>query len=264
MPTRKKPYKMTPARRAAARASIRIANAARLARRLPYVMTPRRQAAALANLRRAKASPLSRGSCFRHGLYSASLRATMVRAGESLAEFERHRRLFERAFRFPSFLRSEEPHELIRAAGELFWRRLRAYRGFARHETQQLWRALRRAPEANALTAGRALELACGLMGVFHAHYPARKPLERVNRRAEDLLEAIMEKRRGEGTRFRVLRWQRGWLSRLGAKPTALLHNPLLSRRMLANGRRTILAASAAARNAWPRNWPARNTAGST
>ncbi|MBZ5542987.1 MAG: hypothetical protein LAO07_04820 [Acidobacteriia bacterium] len=230
----KKPYQMTPARLRAARASIRIANAARLARRLPYILTPRRQAAAVANLRKANASPRARGNCFHHGLYCASLRSTIRRAGESLAEFERHLRLFERAFRFPSFLRSEEPRGLIRAAAEVFWRRLRAYRGLARYEAQQLRRVLRRAPEASALTAGRAADLVYALRYVFYAHHPARKPLERVNGRAEDLMEAIVAKRTGKATRFQILRSEQGWLDRLDTKPPALLHNPLLSQRMWA------------------------------
>jgi len=230
----KQPYHLTPARLAAARASLRKANAVRLSRRYIYFMTPRRQAAAMGNLRKAHASPLARGNRFRHGLYCASLRATILRAGESLTEFEQHLKLFARAFRFPSFLRAREPRELIRAAGELFWRRLRAYRGFARHEAQQLRRALSQAPEGSLLSAGGALDLAHGLLEIFHEHITASKPLARVNRRAEDLLQAIMEKRWDEGTRFRILRWKRGMRSKLDDKPPGLLHNPLLSRRMLA------------------------------
>jgi hypothetical protein len=196
-------------------------------------MTPRRQATALANLRRANASPRARGNYFHHGLYCASLRGTIRHAGESREEFDRHLRLFARAFRFPSSLRAEEPRELIRAA-ELFWRRLRAYRGFARHEAQQVWRLLHRAPQGSAMRAEYALELSRALIEVFHTHYAARGPLERVNRRAEDLMETLGAKRTGQTRRFRILREAQGWLARLGAKPPALLHNPLLSQRMLA------------------------------
>jgi tetratricopeptide (TPR) repeat protein len=222
-------FVVTPRRREAMRANLVKARAAIEVRGRPYRRTAKRLAAARANLRQAQAARAARGSPLRHGLYCASLRRSLGRAGESPEEFEQHLRLFRRAFEGRPEAASPDPNlaRLVQAAAEVTWRRLRAYRGLAQCEVRAFRRTLAGAPVAESLSADEAGYLGLELLFNLRNYERAFPCIRRLNRRLEDILDAVLQ-RRSRGSRpLKVVRKARLRQPISTSLPLSVVNNPL-------------------------------------
>ncbi len=222
-------FVVTPRRREAMRANLVKARAALQEGAYYYRRTAKRLAAARANLRQAQAARAARGSPLRHGLYCASLRRSLGRAGESPEEFEQHLRLFRRAFAGRLEAASPDPNlaRLVQAAAEVTWRRLRAYRGLAQCEVRAFRRTLAGAPVAENLSADEAGYLGLELLFNLRNYERAFPCIRRLNRRLEDILDAVL-RRRSRGSRpLRVIREARLRRPISSGLPLSVVNNPL-------------------------------------
>jgi hypothetical protein len=222
-------FVVTPRRREAMRANLVKARAALQAGGYYYRRTAKRLAAARANLRQAWAARAARGSPLRHGLYCVSLRRSLERAGESPEEFEQHLRLFRRAFEGRLEAASPDPKlaRLVQVAAELTWRRLRAYRGLAQCEVQALRRTLETAPTAERLPAREAEYLRLELFFNLQNYERAFPCIHKLNRRLEDILDAVL-RRRSRGSRpLKVVRKSRLRRRISTSLPLSVVNNPL-------------------------------------
>jgi hypothetical protein len=222
-------FVVTPRRREAMRANLVKAHAAIQEGRRPYRRTAKRLTAARANLRQAWAARAARGSPLRHGLYCVSLRRSLERAGESPEEFEQHLRLFRRAFEGRLEAASPDPKlaRLVQAAAELTWRRLRAYRGLAQCEVRAFRRTLEAAPVAERLPAREAEYLRLELFFNLQNYERAFPCIHKLNRRLEDILDALL-RRRSRGSRLlKVVRKSRLRRPISSGLPLSVVNNPL-------------------------------------
>lgn len=230
-PRRKEtPYRLTPARRAAARRNLRKATLARMLEWYPRTTPPEARARSLGALEKARASPAALGNATRHGLYSALLPAALRRAGESL-EFNAHLERFERAFGAgPS---GEAPPDdesrLIRAAAELVWRHIRAYRGQGEWERARLSKLLGRLDGYRIPSVQQATDLALQLVEILSWGYGGLAvPLGRLRRRLEDVFRDLYIGRFGWDPQFRIFRRGLHQRSELEGKPMELVGCPAL------------------------------------
>ena len=222
-------FVVTPRRREAMRANLVKARAALQQGGYYYRRTAKRLAAARANIRQAQAARAARGSPLRHGLYCASLRRSLERAGESPEEFEQHLRLFRRAFegRLEAASPDAKLARLVQAAAEVTWRRLRAYRGLAQCEVRAFRRTLEAAPVAERLPADEAEYLAHELLAKLREYDRAFPCIRRLNRRLEDILDAVL-RRRSRGSRpLEVVRKARLRRPISTSLPLSVVNNPL-------------------------------------
>jgi hypothetical protein len=241
-PPRQRKYPFTLRRLTANRANLARANA--VAEHIRYRPTRRRRAAALTNLAKAHAAREAGRGRLRHGLYCRFLGTSLRRAGDSLADFRRHSRLFERAFGVrpgpggrnsaASELAAAEDRRLVRALAETAWRRLRAFRLLAQLEARHLARALTRPrpPYAGPPTTAETRRLALELVGIFSEHVPLIHHTYRFDKRIERLLRVLLERRGLPG--FRWSSQRRGNDSRLLQAPSDLANNPLTAPGQLA------------------------------
>jgi len=139
---------------AARRANIAKAHAAVRAGNFP--VTEGRRAASRANIQKAIAwrrSPqgnaVARLNALKHGLFAGrTLRASLLRLGESPEMFEEHRRLFAQVFA----PQDDAEKDLVRRLAETVWRRLRLHIAQAAREHERLLELFRSAPVARQLT----------------------------------------------------------------------------------------------------------------
>jgi hypothetical protein len=222
-------FVVTPRRREAMRANLVKAHAAIQEGGRLYRRTAKRLAAARANLRQAWAARAARGSPLRHGLYCVSLRRSLGRAGESAEEFEQHLRLFRRAFEGRLEAASPAPKlaRLVQAAAELTWRRLRAYRGLAQCEVRAFRRTLEGAPAAESLSAGEAEYLRLELFFNLQNYERAFPCIHKLNRRLEDILDALLRRRSRGSQPLKVVRQARLRRPISSGLPLSVVNNPL-------------------------------------
>jgi hypothetical protein len=222
-------FVVTPRRREAMRANLVKARAAFQAGGYYYRRTAKRLAAARANLRQAWAARAARGSPLRHGLYCVSLRRSLGRAGESPEEFEQHLRLFRRAFEGRLEAASPDPKlaRLVQAAAELAWRRLRAYRGLAQCEVRAFRRTLETAPAAENLSSDTAGYLRLELFFNLQNYERAFPCIHKLNRRLEDILDALLRRRSRGSQPLKVVRKSRLRRPISRGLPLSVVNNPL-------------------------------------
>jgi hypothetical protein len=211
-----------------------------------YRRTAKRLAAVRANLRKAQAARAARGSPLRHGLYCVSLRRSLERAGESPEEFEQHLRLFRRAFEGRPEAASPDAKlaRLVQAAAEVTWRRLRAYRGLAQFEILAFRRTLEGAPVAESLSADEAEYLGLELLTKLRDYDRAFPCIHKLNRRLEDILDAVLRRRSRGSQPLKVVRQARLRRRISGTLPLSVVNNPL--------------QAAAVTRHRQKKEWPAR------
>jgi len=112
-------------------------------------------------------------------------------------------------------------------AAELTWRRLRAYRGLAQCEVQALRRTLETAPTAERLPAREAEYLRLELFFNLQNYERAFPCIHKLNRRLEDILDAVL-RRRSRGSRpLKVVRKSRLRRRISTSLPLSVVNNPL-------------------------------------
>jgi hypothetical protein len=200
------PFRLTPARREAGIRNLRQANIERKFGCYLHPLAPEHEAKALANLKLADAARAVRGNYFQHGLYSALLPAAIRRAGEDPAEFEAHVLRFERALAAPpGETPSDDEKDLIRAAAELIWRHIRAFRCQGEWERARAALLLGRFDGYRLENVQQAADLAVHLDDIFCRGYEGLAvPLGRVRRRLEDVLRNIYMGRFGRDPQFTI------------------------------------------------------------
>jgi hypothetical protein len=157
------------------------------------------------------------------------LRGSLERAGESPEAFEQHLRVFQRGFGERPRAASPDPKlaGLIRAAAEVTWRRLRAYRGLAQCEVQALRRTLESAPVAENLSADKAGYLGLELLFNLRNYERAFPCIRKLNRRLEDLLNAALRRQSRGSQPLKVVRQARLRRRISGSLPLSVVNNPL-------------------------------------
>jgi hypothetical protein len=129
---------------------------------LIYRPTDKRVAASLKNLRKAlaarrrkEASDRLRLNALRHGLFSRQLvDESVVRLGEDMREFQRHRELFAQWF----VPRNIDEAAIVWEVSNLAWRRLRLFRAVAERERRDLRRAIEPCGDPVRLDAHQTLD----------------------------------------------------------------------------------------------------------
>ncbi len=189
-------------------------------------LSPRKRDACLRNLDRAHAASCdpertlrSRRNNLQHGFYAENLRDTAPRVGESLEEFDRNLRLFERAFA----PQDEIERKIVQNLAETAWRRRRMFRAQIESEARYIRRLTRRWPPLERLTANETELRAIGLMGLRPRDIGLALRSDRLLSHMERLLRALVE-RRSAGTRtFK-------FVARKHRKEAALLLEPWIPR----------------------------------
>lgn len=163
-------------------------------------LSPRKRDACLRNLERAHAAPWdlertlrSRRNNLQHGFYAENLRDTAPRVGETLEEFDRHLRLFERAFA----PQDEAERKIVQNLAETAWRRRRMFRAQIESEARYIRRLMRRWPPLERLTADETEWRAIELMGLRPRDIRLVERSDRLLSHMERLLRALVEKRSG-------------------------------------------------------------------
>lgn len=223
------PFRLTPARREAGIRNLRRANLARKLEWHPHRVAPEHWAKALRNLRLADAARAVRGNYFRHGLYAALLPAAIRRAGESPEEFAAHVARFERALGGGAEAGSKDEAGLIRAAAELVWRHIRAFRCQGEWELAQLARLLGRLDGYPIPRVGQASDVAVKVVDILCGGYGGLAvPLGRLRRRLENVFRDIFVARFGWDPQFRIFRLTRRPRPNLEGMPAEWVACPVL------------------------------------
>ena len=224
------PYRLTAARREAGTRNLRKANIERMFGCYLHPLTPAHEAKALASLKRADAARAVRGNYFRHGLYSALLPEAIRRAGENPVEFEAHVLRFERAFAPPGGKALfEDEASLIRAAAELVWRHIRAFRCQGDWERSRAALLLGKFDGYRIEDVQQAADMAIHLAAIFCWEYDGLAvPLNRLRLRLESVFEEIFSLRFEQDARFGVFRRLKHFRPDLEGKTSALAACPAL------------------------------------
>jgi hypothetical protein len=226
---RETPYRLTPARRAAGIRNLRRANLARKLKPYRFSLGPEGLAKALANLKLADAARPLRWDGARHGLYSALLPEAMRRAGESPEELEAHVGRFVRALSAGPDAAAQDELSLVRAAAELVWRHVRAFRRLGEWERAGVRKLVARFdgyPVSEALRENLAFQLVEFLEGSTDK---LSVPLGRLRRRLERVLGALYLGRFGSDPGFEIFGSRWSLLVEAGASPE-IVSSPTLSR----------------------------------
>jgi hypothetical protein len=232
-PRRKEsPFRLTPARREAGVRNLKKATLARMMNYYSRHTPPEAFASSLRALKLADAARAVRGNYFRHGLYSALLPAAIERAGESIAEFNAHMERFARAFSAGpgGETLSEEESRLVRAAAELVWRHIRAYRCQGEWERARIVKVLGRLDGYRIPYVQQAADVALKLVEILSWGYDGLAvPLGRVRRRLEGIFRQICLLRFGWDPQFKIFRRGRHKLPDLEGLPPELAACPVLA-----------------------------------
>ena len=198
-------FRLTPARLKSMGANIRKAQAASVRK---FQMTEARQRANLANLPKAWTAPRSPEALARStqnrlklGLQARELERTLRPFGEDPAEFQAHLKDLDRTFA----PQDDEERALVKSIAEAIWLRYRLFRAQARWVAARLkrrLRAVRRDPYPDAKTTEQCAVQVMGALLEDDWIYGADN---RLLRRVERRLKALLRKRRGGEVKFSLL-----------------------------------------------------------
>lgn len=226
---RETPYRLTPARRAVGIRNLQRANLARKLARYPHPVAPEHLGKALANLKLADAARPWKWDCSRHGLYSALLPEAMRPAEER--EFEAHVGRFVRALGAGPDAAEDELF-LVRAAAELVWRHLRAFRCQGEWERAGVRKLLARF-DGCPISETRRENLAFQLVEFLERGYERLSiPLGRLRRRLERVFCVLYLRRFGSDPGFRIFGSRWSLLVEAGASPE-VMSSPALSEKQV-------------------------------
>jgi hypothetical protein len=197
---------LSKAERAARRANLAKARAAD--KRLIYRSTERRRLASRANIQKAIAwrrSPagnaVARLNALKHGAFARRLEDSVRRLREDPAEYQRHLRLFRRAY----LPQDEREALLIQRLAETTWRRLRLFHAQAYWETQRLHALFAAAPSPRSLTPEETERRALALLDVLNRWDPLLREAAKLESRLEHLLRVLLWRRSAGAIKFKVL-----------------------------------------------------------
>jgi hypothetical protein len=195
---------------AARRANLEKARAA--PKELIYRPTERRRAASRANIRKAIAwrrSPagnaVARLNALKHGAFARSLDDTVRRLREDPVEFQRHLRLFRRAY----VPQDEREALVIQRLAETTWRRLRLFHAQARWETDRLHALFAAAPSPRSLTPEETERRALALLYLLNRWERLLREEAKLDSRVEHLLRVLLWHRSGGSIKFKSFRPRR-------------------------------------------------------
>jgi len=190
---------------AARRANLRKAHAA--PRQVIYRRTARRRAASRANIQKAitwRRSPggnaVARLNALKHGAFARSLDDTVRRLREDPAEFQRHLRLFRRAY----VPQDKREALVVQRLAETTWRRLRLFHAQARWETDRLHALFAAAPSPRRLTPEETERRALALLHMLNRWDTLLREAAKLESRVERLLRVLLWRRSGGTIKFKL------------------------------------------------------------